>query len=144
MGLVVDKNPSFRKFSMRWCLLYTIHYNHLQKSGYSLASAFCLLLGQIISVLIPLKNPQLEGFPGDILHQGQQIPHSEGLPVDLLHPHQQFPQSEDLPGGPLQLGPQVYGKTCSNPGTQESGSRQRHSIQLTPEITIWLKEITGP
>jgi hypothetical protein len=47
------------------------------------------------------------------------------------------PLSEGFPGYLLQPGPQVSQETCSNPGTQEAGSIQRHPGQLTPEITRW-------
>ena len=55
------------------------------------------------SLTAPLKSPQSEGVPGDLLQPGQQI-NSFSVPV-------KSPQLEGLTGGLIQPGLQAYEET---------------------------------
>ena len=92
-----------------------------------------ILFAQTPPVFQPVSTAGADISLSDLL----KAPQSEGLPGDLLHPGQWTPQYESLSGDLLQPGPQVSQETCSNPETQEAGSRQRYPGQLTPEIARW-------
>lgn len=53
-------------------------------------------------------------------------------------------QSEGLTWNLLQPGPQVSQETCSIPGKQDKGSRQRHPGQLRVEIARWQEANARP
>jgi hypothetical protein len=60
----------------------------------------CLLLGQITSLPVPLKTPQLEHLPEEPMQLGKQ--------VTSIYSSLETPKSGGLTGGLLQPGPQAY------------------------------------